>query len=119
MSFEGKRQTKHTVDELWFSPQPASIRRGDLRKGHILRKSRKGWAPEYLLPVAEVQAPDMTTIKKLPPVHAGLYSCRSSAAKVQKRLKEKRRKLWLREHASHFHAFYRLRRVMLTGARPR
>lgn len=66
MSFEGKRQTKHTVDELWFSPQPASIRRGDLRKGHILRKSRKGWAPEYLLPVAELQAPDMTTIKKLP-----------------------------------------------------
>jgi hypothetical protein len=66
MSFEGKRQKKHTVDWLWLSPQPASTCRGDLRKGHILRKSRKGWAPGYFLPVAEAQAPDMTTIKKLP-----------------------------------------------------
>jgi hypothetical protein len=54
------------VDGLWLTPQPASTRRGDLRKGHVLRQSKEGRAREYLLPMTEVQAPDMTTIKKLP-----------------------------------------------------
>jgi hypothetical protein len=66
MSFENKRQRKHTVDRLGLSLQPASTRRGDLRKGHVLRQRKEGRAPEYVLPMVEVQAPDMTTIKKLP-----------------------------------------------------
>ena len=35
MSLEDKRQREHMVDGMWLSPQPASILRGDLKKGHV------------------------------------------------------------------------------------